>query len=152
MLPVQILPAEAVESRRSAAPTSIIATLPGGGCVFEARADEGFQRALLALVADRKRLRDGAPGTGAVPRGTREALEGLGAVPCRVLGVEQSNTSIVYNNQFFLKLFRKVEEGENPDIELSRFLTEKPGSPTCRPSRADRVPPGHARPGGRCSP
>ena len=50
-----------------------------------------------------------------------------GDVPCRVLGVEQSNTSIVYNNAYFLKVYRKVEEGLNPDIELTRFLTEKAG-------------------------
>ena len=130
VLPLQILPVEAVEARRSAAPTSIIAALPGGGAVCDASADETFQRALLALVTGRKRLRDGTHGelAGVSARTPRKALEALGKdTPCRVLGVEQSNTSIVYNNEFFLKLYRKVEEGENPDIELSRFLTEKAG-------------------------
>ena len=85
---------------------------------------------MLALVTGRKRLRDGIQGelAGVPARGSRKALEALGnEIPCRVLGVEQSNTSVVYNNEFFLKLYRKVEEGENPDIELTRFLTEKAG-------------------------
>jgi maltose alpha-D-glucosyltransferase/alpha-amylase len=41
----------------------------------------------------------------------------------KVLGGEQSNTSITYDNKFFLKLFRKVDLSINPDLELSHFLT-----------------------------
>lgn len=38
---------------------------------------------------------------------------------------EQSNTSIVYGDCLILKLFRKLEAGMNPDLEIGRFLTEK---------------------------
>ncbi|HJX12553.1 MAG TPA: maltose alpha-D-glucosyltransferase [Dehalococcoidales bacterium] len=38
--------------------------------------------------------------------------------------VEQSNTSLVYGNQLVLKLYRRLEEGLNPDVEIGRFLTE----------------------------
>ena len=37
----------------------------------------------------------------------------------------QSNTAITYNNRFFLKIYRKVEPGLHPDLEISRFLTEE---------------------------
>ncbi|HEY4003611.1 MAG TPA: aminoglycoside phosphotransferase [Pseudonocardia sp.] len=40
----------------------------------------------------------------------------------RVLGAEQSNTSIAYGEQLLLKLFRKVAPGINPDLELHRAL------------------------------
>jgi maltose alpha-D-glucosyltransferase/alpha-amylase len=43
----------------------------------------------------------------------------------RLMNAEQSNTSIVYDNSLFFKLYRKVETGINPDVELSRFLTEE---------------------------
>lgn len=36
----------------------------------------------------------------------------------------QSNSAIVYGHQFFLKLYRKVDIGQHPDQELSRFLSE----------------------------
>ena len=42
-----------------------------------------------------------------------------------VLKAEQSNTSILYNNAFFFKLYRKTAEGMNPDMEIIRFLTDK---------------------------
>lgn len=37
---------------------------------------------------------------------------------------EQSNTSVVYGEHFILKLYRRAEEGINPDLEIGRFLTE----------------------------
>ncbi len=41
----------------------------------------------------------------------------------RLLGVEQSNTSIVYNESQILKIFRRVYVDENPDYEISKYMT-----------------------------
>ncbi|TCK69075.1 maltose alpha-D-glucosyltransferase/alpha-amylase [Winogradskyella wandonensis] len=43
----------------------------------------------------------------------------------RFMGFEQSNTSIVYNEKFVLKFFRRIYADRNPDYEMSRFLSEK---------------------------
>lgn len=43
----------------------------------------------------------------------------------RFMGLEQSNTSIVYNESFVLKIFRRIYVSTNPDYEISRFLTER---------------------------
>jgi maltose alpha-D-glucosyltransferase/alpha-amylase len=43
----------------------------------------------------------------------------------RVGSAEQSNTSILYNDKLILKIFRRLQSGENPDVEIGRFLTEK---------------------------
>jgi trehalose synthase-fused probable maltokinase len=55
-----------------------------------------------------------------------EALVDLPAEPAgpRLLGVEQSNTSIVYGREWVLKLLRRVEPGENRDLEVGRFLKQ----------------------------
>ena len=45
--------------------------------------------------------------------------------PSNVLGAEQSNSSMLFADKFFLKLYRKLEDGVNPDVEITRFLTER---------------------------
>jgi maltokinase len=49
------------------------------------------------------------------------ALDGNGAA--RLMGVEQSNSSVVFEDRFVLKLFRKLEPGINPELEMLRFLS-----------------------------
>jgi trehalose synthase-fused probable maltokinase len=43
----------------------------------------------------------------------------------RAMGVEQSNTSIVFDERLALKVFRKLEPGVNPELEMLRFLTAR---------------------------
>jgi maltokinase len=43
----------------------------------------------------------------------------------KVMVVEQSNTSIIYNNAFILKFFRRIYADKNPDYEMSRFLSHR---------------------------
>src|SRR5260370_1678021 len=46
---------------------------------------------------------------------------------CRLLKMEQSNSSVIYDDKIYLKLFRKLEEGINPDLELTKHLSDKCG-------------------------
>jgi len=55
-----------------------------------------------------------------------------GTVDVRPVGVEQSNSSIVFADQLILKAFRRVEPGENPELELLRFLSSR-GFPNIAP-------------------
>ena len=43
----------------------------------------------------------------------------------RPVGVEQSNSSIVFGEELILKAFRRVEPGVNPELELLRFLSAR---------------------------
>ncbi|MGI8429222.1 MAG: maltokinase N-terminal cap-like domain-containing protein [Solirubrobacteraceae bacterium] len=47
------------------------------------------------------------------------------ATSVRLMGVEQSNSSLVFDERLVLKVFRKLEPGINPELELLRFLTAR---------------------------
>jgi maltose alpha-D-glucosyltransferase/alpha-amylase len=110
-------------------PATIIATLrlkDREGILYEPVAHEGLHGALLEMISrGRSRKMDG--GHVAARRGAKfTAIFDGKTTPLasRVLKAEQSNTAIIYQDTFFLKLYRRVEEGMNPDVELSRHLTE----------------------------
>jgi maltose alpha-D-glucosyltransferase/alpha-amylase len=54
-------------------------------------------------------------------------------LPSLVGSAEQSNTSVIYGNKLILKLFRRLQPGENPDVEIGRFLTEVAHFPRIAP-------------------
>ncbi|HZH95031.1 MAG TPA: alpha-glucosidase C-terminal domain-containing protein, partial [Flavisolibacter sp.] len=46
-------------------------------------------------------------------------------MPVKMNVVDENNTSIVYDNKVFLKMYRKVDYGPNPDFEVSVYLEEQ---------------------------
>ncbi|MEV5375698.1 MULTISPECIES: maltokinase N-terminal cap-like domain-containing protein [Actinomycetes] len=86
-----------------------------GRAVYEGLADPR----LATLLLERLRL----PGRLGPLRFTREegVVIGAGLAP-RLIGAEQSNSSVVYGETYILKLFRRVCPGTNPDLELPRAL------------------------------
>ncbi len=46
-------------------------------------------------------------------------------LPPQLVGAEQSNSSIVYGDRLILKVFRRVEMGINPDVEICTRLTDR---------------------------
>jgi len=90
-----------------------------GQHVFDAVHDPDTTGVLLELLAQGRSL------SRLVFTGSADLHTGL---PARVMGAEQSNTSIVYGDEYILKMFRRVQPGLNPDLEVSRALAQA-GSP-----------------------
>ncbi|MGQ3887880.1 maltose alpha-D-glucosyltransferase [Legionella sp. CNM-1927-20] len=47
------------------------------------------------------------------------------AIEIKALAVEQSNTSILYGKTALLKIYRRCEFEENPEVEISQFLAQQ---------------------------
>ncbi|MEJ7801835.1 MAG: phosphotransferase [Candidatus Limnocylindria bacterium] len=90
---------------------------------------EGAWIAVVRAMADGGEVR-GAHGrftcsrTDALEELLPSAHEAAAALGERQLRVEQSNTSVVLGERLILKLYRLLEPGESPDLEVSAFLTD----------------------------
>ncbi|HVX11768.1 MAG TPA: maltose alpha-D-glucosyltransferase [Pirellulales bacterium] len=96
------------------------------GILYDALWQNEFTTGLLDAMRRRRRFK-GRNGELAA-HGARE-LRKLGAgldasATATVLKAEQSNSSLAYGDRLIFKLFRRVEAGTNPDLEIGRFLTE----------------------------
>jgi maltose alpha-D-glucosyltransferase/alpha-amylase len=119
---------------RQASPQSIIAELhvrnPDGeseGLLHDALYDPAFCKSLVDAIARGRRSRSNGVELHAQPSKPFRALAGSepGSLEPSLLKGEQSNTSIVFGDRLILKFFRRLSEGTNPDLEISRFLTER---------------------------
>lgn len=90
---------------------------------------EGAWRAVVRAIADGTVIhgehgRFECAATPALGELLPSAREASAALEERRLAVEQTNTSVVLGGRLFLKLYRLLEPGPNPDLEVSAFLTD----------------------------
>ena len=62
-----------------------------------------------------------------------EQARGTKALPARTGSAEQSNTNFLYGSTLLMKMFRRLQPGLNPDVEIGRFLTEVAHFPRIAP-------------------
>jgi maltose alpha-D-glucosyltransferase/alpha-amylase len=97
------------------------------GILYDPLVEREFCEGLLEAIARGRRLK-GEKGE-LVAKRTKAFRSILNASDAplepSILKAEQTNTSIVFKDRFILKLFRCLEEGINPDLEIGRFLTGK---------------------------
>ena len=96
------------------------------GILYDALWDNRFATMLLDCIARSRRL----PGTAgellaAPTRPFRALVRSATVLEPVPMKAEQSNTSVVYGDVFVLKLYRRLDEGVNPDLEVGRYLTEE---------------------------
>jgi maltose alpha-D-glucosyltransferase/alpha-amylase len=88
----------------------------------DAVSDPATCSALLSLIEKETRL----PTALGYIQGRRSTgyIESSGPLAPRLVKAEQSNSSIIFGDLLIMKLFRRQQPGENPDCEISRYLTE----------------------------
>ncbi|HEV7868553.1 MAG TPA: hypothetical protein VGO90_12785, partial [Chthoniobacteraceae bacterium] len=127
-VPLQVSRGEAATLIATEYPQAIAARIegPNEAVLHDALCDERFRAELLDLMTSGRALESaGGTVTGLAGSALGELLGGETEVPSRLLRVEQSNSSIIFGDRLFMKIFRKLEEGLNPDAEILRYLTER---------------------------
>src|SRR5437868_6048754 len=97
------------------------------GLLYDALGPPNFAEAILGAIARRRRA---AGGTGTLIGSTTRAFARLRGpetirLEAQLSVAEQSNNSVIFGERLMLKVFRRLEEGVNPELEVGRFLTEK---------------------------
>ncbi|MBE0617292.1 MAG: alpha-glucosidase C-terminal domain-containing protein, partial [Proteobacteria bacterium] len=129
LLPIAFEPTslETLEERPAGAVLAAVRCREGEGVLSDGVHSQAFRGWLLHAIAGRRRFATRRGEVAGIPG--RELARVAGSrqpsIPSRVLKAEQTNTSLAYEQTLFLKLYRVLEEGINPDPEIARFLTEQ---------------------------
>src|SRR5207237_9912524 len=117
------------------APNAIIAHIAGsdGAVLLDAICDATFRSQLFEAIMRRQTMKARVGDFVGVIASRFETDQTVISGDSEVVSGEQSNSSILFDNKFFLKLYRKVEDGLNPDVEINRFLTEQTDFPNVPP-------------------
>ncbi|PYJ31327.1 MAG: maltose alpha-D-glucosyltransferase [Verrucomicrobia bacterium] len=126
-IPVKIGSGDVARSVSQSAPQAIIARFGGGSgaVLFDAVWDATFRSQLFEAIMRRQPMKARAGDFVGVVASRSEADGSAISGNSQVVSGEQSNSSMLFDNKFFLKLYRKIEDGVNPDVEINRFLTER---------------------------
>ena len=130
LIPLAWFPDERLKAITNLHPLATITPLSLGkttGMLCDAVYFEEFRTLLFELMGDQMKV----PGTdgselsgirgGSVTKNSPSRSE---LFPSRVAEGEQNNTSIIYGNRFLLKLYRRLQDGINPEPEILKFLAE----------------------------
>jgi len=123
LLPLQIATGEEAAALSRTEPGSVVAAFADGSILADAIHLPSFRSAIFALMAGSGSF----SGEHGRITGSPGPILGIHQTPpsSRALSVEQSNSSIIYGDHVFLKLYRRLEEGLNPDAEILHFLGEQ---------------------------
>lgn len=128
-VPLALVDGAAAETLLKSSPHVALARITGArkGVLVDGASDDETLRTLFDIFdrQDAGRTKRGSVRITRTP-GFAE-MRGEGALTPRHLGAEQSNTSVAFGDRLIAKLFRRVEAGPNPDVEIGEYLTTKTG-------------------------
>ncbi|HUG48657.1 MAG TPA: maltose alpha-D-glucosyltransferase [Candidatus Limnocylindria bacterium] len=132
VLPLALAHSEEAERVVRDAPQALVAHVTPEGeegvrwLLYDALYDPRAARALLDAIGARRRFNGrGGQVTASPTKAYRGLRGGREELDVSVGRAEQSNTSVTFADRLILKLFRRLEPGINPDLEVGQALTER---------------------------
>jgi len=131
VIPLTTAPVDREEEINDKYPHAVVARLRsreknGKTLLYDATVNADFTLSLLNAIRRRRTFKSASGTITALPsRFFNKLYDATGnKLEPSPMKIDQSNTSISYDEQLILKLFRKLEDGINPDVEIGSFLTE----------------------------
>jgi maltose alpha-D-glucosyltransferase/alpha-amylase len=120
----------ASDEHRSRATLAVVENAEGQrtGVILDAVHDPRFAHAVFDIIRRKRQLTsDGEQIVGLEGRSGRTVLaeEGLESLEPHASTAPLRNSAILFGDRFFLKVFRRVDPGVNPEWEVGRFLTDE---------------------------
>lgn len=104
------------------------------GVMGDAFYDEAFCRAVVRAIGANREVATAHGRLRFKPTGAFAGIAGnLDELPVARPGAQSSNTVVTFNETLFLKGYRRLRPGLNPELEVGRFLTEVARYPHCVP-------------------
>jgi len=132
VLPLIVAPGEQAGEIEQEYPHTVVARLKPRGddrelVIYDALFDKNFSKFILEAIGRKRRFKGQFGEVIASPTTVFRNVRGTdrAALEPSVMNIEQTNTSVVYGDRLIFKLYRCLEEGKNPDVEIGRYLTEK---------------------------
>lgn len=130
LLPLYCAAHEEARSLREQSPRSVIAAFESGQgeCLLcDGIYSTRVREILFTMIARNKRVRLLNGGlSGVAGRAMKVLLAGISEAPSsEVLKSDRHAVSVRYDDSFFFKLYRRVEAGLNPEVEMGIFLTDE---------------------------
>jgi maltose alpha-D-glucosyltransferase/alpha-amylase len=96
------------------------------GVLADALADEDFVRALVAATAAALELKAARGRLRFRPTAAFARIAGAGyaSLPVSIPAAQSSNTVVMLDDRLFVKAYRRLQAGVNPEVEIGRYLTD----------------------------
>lgn len=97
------------------------------GILYDAVFSDQFRMALLEMINEKKVIQSSSGDFVSLKGKKFESIIKNNKIPSvsSISRDQQSNTTFIYNNTFFLKLYRRIQNGFNPEVEVTKYLTER---------------------------
>ena len=92
------------------------------GFIMDSSYDKLFRDFLFLSMGKETKIRDDDGGTLLFNSGVFAKIDVHKEIDSKILKADQSNTAIIYNDQYFFKFYRKIENEINPEVEIVRVL------------------------------
>ncbi|MEW6534426.1 MAG: maltose alpha-D-glucosyltransferase [Candidatus Auribacterota bacterium] len=137
-LPISLQPQKDAQRIIEDYPKRIITTIMidnEDSIIYDSTCDESFHKALLTHILSRKRIRgkQGDFTASTLKKHTHAGISEHFQALSHPLEAEQHNSSVIYGKSLIAKLYRRIETGTNPELDITHHLSTE--------TRFEHIPP-----------